>query len=166
MKNKLISEEAIKALTYRIQQEELSSRLYHQMSLYLNDKGYINSAKLWQKYADEEMNHAGWAKEFLLDNGVKPELEDLDAPICDFNGLPDIIQKSFDHEISITEQCNELAQKALARNEFMLFALAQKYCAEQQEELGKLQTALDLLETFGTEKHTLLLLDSHINEYL
>lgn len=165
-KNKLISEEAIKLLTYRIQQEELSARLYESMSLYLNDKGYINSSKKWKEYSDEEMKHAGWSKSYLLDFGIQPELDDLDAPVNKFEGLPDIINKSYAHEVDISIQCQEMAKKALQMGDFMLFSLAQKYNAEQIEELGKLQTAKDLLETFGTEKHTLLLLDSHINEYL
>lgn len=165
-KTKLISEEAIKLLNYRIQQEELSARLYESMSLYLNDKGYINSAKKWKEYSDEEWKHSGWAKSYLLDFGYQPELDDLEAPIYTFDGLPDIINKSYDHEVEISRQCQEMAKKALEMGDFMLFSLAQKYNAEQVEEVGKLQTAKDIMETFGTEKHTLLLFDSHINEYL
>lgn len=166
MKNKLISEEAIKLLNYRIQQEENSARLYESMSLYLNDRGYINCAKKWETFATEEWNHAKWTKEYLLSFGVQPELDDLEAPTYIFDGLPDIINQTFDHEVMISEQCSELAKKALEMNDFMLFTLAQKYNKEQVEELEKAQTLKDIMETFGTDKHTLLLFDSHINEYI
>ena len=39
MENKLITQEIIDIVQYRIQQEEQSARLYEQMSLYLNNEG-------------------------------------------------------------------------------------------------------------------------------
>lgn len=163
--NELINQETIKLLQYRIEQEENSSRLYEQMSLYLNDKGYIQSSKLYAKYAQEEMSHAKWAKDYLLAFGVKPELPRLDSPECEFEHLPDVINKTLEHEIEISKQCKTLAKFAKDNDDFLLFDLAMKYCKEQVEEIEKAQTLVDMLETFGTEKHTLLLLDSHIGEY-
>lgn len=165
-KNKLISEEAIKLLNFRIQREELSARLYESMSLYLDNVGYVNSAKKWKQFSEEEWKHAGWSKDYLLSFGITPELDDLDAPVAKFSGLPDVINKTFDHEVKVSEECIELAKKALQMGDFMLFNLAQKYNGEQIEEMSKVQTLKDIMETFGTEKHTLLLFDSHINEYI
>lgn len=161
----IISKKAIELLQYRIQQEELSSRLYEQIALYLDDVGFLNFSKLFKKFAHEESNHAGWAKQYLLDHGVQPELDDLDAPISNYKGLPDIIKKTYNHEVEISKQCNELAKEAMKLNDFRLFDLAQKYNHEQIEELGKAKTLTDLLKTFGEDPHTLLLLDSHIDEY-
>ena len=166
MKNILIDEKAIKLLTYRIQQEELSSRLYEQMALFLDDKGYKNSAKVWFKWASEELNHAKWAKDYLLAFGVTPALQDLDSPGMSFSSLCDIIRKSYEHEINITKQCNELAGEALKLNDHVLYSLATKYTHEQIEELDKLQTLMDVIETFGESKEAMLLLDSHIDEYI
>ena len=49
VKNPFAADSVIKILNYRIQQEEQSSRLYHAMSMYLNDKGYMGSSKSWQR---------------------------------------------------------------------------------------------------------------------
>ena len=166
MKNKLISPEAIKLLHTRIEQEELSSRLYEQMSLWLNNAGYINSAKKWKEFALEEMEHSSLAKTYLLSFGILPELPDLDAPVTDFKDLPDIIQKTYDHEVMVSEQCLELTKKALEMNDFMLFSLGQKYNKIQVKEMEEVTTLTDIMKTFGTDKHTLLLFDSHINEYI
>ena len=163
--NELINQETIQLLQYRIQQEELSSRLYEQMSLYLNDKGYLQFAKLYKKYAEEEMKHSQWSKNYILSFGIKPELQRLDSPECEFDGLPDVINKTLEHEIEISKQCKSLAKFANDNDDYLLFDLAMKYCKEQVEELEKSYTLRDMLETFGTEKHTLLLLDSHIGEY-
>lgn len=163
--NELINQETITLLQYRIQQEELSSRLYEQMSLYLNDKGYLQFAKLYKKYAKEEMKHSQWSKDYILAFGIKPELQRLDSPECDFEGLSDIIYKTLEHEIEISKQCKKLAQFANENADYLLFELAMKYCKEQIEEIKKSNNLVDMLESFGTEKHTLLLLDSHIGEY-
>lgn len=164
--NRLINQEVRTLLTYRIQQEELSSRLYEQMSLYLNDRGYKNAAKLYKKYSEEELVHAQWSKDYLLAFGLQPELPRLDAPISEFEGLPDIFRKTLEHETQISEQCNDLAKQALAMNDFMLFQLALKYTSEQVEELQKASDLVSMQETFGEEPHTLLLFDSHLEHYI
>ena len=159
---KLISNEAIKLLTYRIQQEEQSSRLYKQMSLWLNNKGYVGAGKLWNKYSSEENHHANWAMDYLLSFGIEPQLEDLDKPVFKATTLVDIVKLSYDHEVEISEQCNALAAKANSLGDYMLLSLALKYVAEQVEELDKLQTILDMIDVFGTSKESLFLLDNKL----
>ena len=159
VKNPFATESVIKVLNYRIQQEEQSSRLYHAMSMYLNDKGYMGSAKAWDKDADDEMGHANWAKEYLLDMGVQPTIPALEKPKQDFTGLCQIIKLSYEHEVVVTNQCNDLAKEAMKTGDHLLYQLANKFLQEQQEELGRLQTAMDKIETFGETKDVLLMLD-------
>lgn len=163
-KNHFATKECIDILNYRIEQEEYSSRLYHAMSLWLNDNGYIHAHKVWQTDADGEMVHAGWAKNFLLDMGVMPKVPSLKEPPQSFAGLPDIIRKSFDHEVMVTKQCNDLAVQALKQGNHLLYQLAIKFLNEQQEEMGKIQTLVDQLETFGTDKIALRLFDHELKE--
>ena len=63
-KTVLLDKKVIDILEYRIKKEEESSRLYEQMSLWLNDNGYLNTSKLYKIYANEENNHSDWAKSF------------------------------------------------------------------------------------------------------
>ena len=65
--NTNISENLIKILNYRIVQEEFSSRLYKAMAIWLDFKGFNGAAKLWNTYSEEELKHANWAYEYLLD---------------------------------------------------------------------------------------------------
>ena len=160
--NPFASKECIDLLNFRIEQEELSSRLYQAMSLWLNDNGFMGAAKAWLKDAEGEMEHAGWAKEFLLDMGVQPKLPTLAMPVQKFEGLCDIIEQSYAHEIVVTTQCNDLAKHAMTYGNHLLYQLAIKYLQEQQEELGKLQTLLDKLTAFGEDKIALRLLDTEL----
>lgn len=156
----LISEESLKYLHYRIQEEEMSSRIYLSMSLWLEYTGFKNAAKLWRKYADEEMVHASWAREYLLAIDVMPIVPMLQDVRIKYEGLPDIIKKSYEHEIVITNQLKELAEHALKEKDHMLYTLASKYLVEQIEEHEKTTRWMDELKTFGSDKHSLRLLDN------
>lgn len=160
----MIDEHCIKNLQFRIQQEEDSSRLYLAMSVWLNNEGYTGAAKLWRKYADEEMTHADWARDYLLAMGVNPETPVLNAQPTTFEGLPAIIRASYDHEILVTKQIKTMATEALKQGDHMLYELCLRYLKEQVEEHDKTQTWLDKLNAFGEDKIALRLLDEEMGE--
>lgn len=159
-RNILLSDACITLLNYRIEQEEFSSRLYLSMSMWLNDNGYKHSAALWKKYSDEEQSHADWAKDYLLAMGIQPATPALAAPGDTYASLPEIIRKSYKHEVEVTMQCKALADKAMAGGDHMLYTLAEKYLTEQIEEHDKMQNLIDQLEAFGEDKIALRLLDN------
>ena len=161
-RNPLLSEECIVYLNNRIQQEEYSSRIYLAMSLWLNNSGYTGAASLWKKYSDEEMKHADWSREYLLAMGVQPTTSKLEQPSQTFSGLPEIIQLSFDHELTVTKQCKELCDKAFKAGDHMLYTLGLQYVKEQIEEHDKMQTWKDKLLAFGTDKTALRFLDNEM----
>lgn len=164
--NPLISEECIDYLNYRIQQEEYSSRIYLSMSMWLDNNGYVNAAKIWKKYSTEEMSHADWARQFLLDLGVQPSTPQLNAPTQNYSGLPEVIYTSYDHEIEITTQIKTLASSAINKGDHMLYELTLKYLKEQVEEHGKMQNWVDQLKAFGEDKIAMRLLDHEMKDYL
>lgn len=162
----LISSTILELLNYRIQREELSSRIYLAMSIWLEDKAYFNSAKLWKKNADEELTHAGWAREYLLSLNILPETRPLEDVDNEFSSLGDIIRKSLEHEIIITQECSELAKACMEEGDFLTYTLAHKYVAEQVEELKRSYDFLNLLEIYGEEKLSLALLDHEFEKFV
>ena len=161
-KNPMITDDVIGYLNMRIEQEESSSRIYLSMSMWLNNKGYTGAAALWKKYSQEELNHADWSREYLLAMGVQPDTPTLKAPSQNYQGLPQIIKLSYEHEITITKQCKELASNSMKKGDFMLFELAGKFLKEQIEEHDKMQNWMDKLEAFGTDPIALRLLDNEM----
>ena len=158
----MLTNTIIESLEYRIQQEEFSSRLYKQMSLWLNDEGFINLSKVYNKYAQEELDHASWAEEYLLAHGIKPVLQVIESPneVYEITSLSDILDLTLSHEKDITNQCNDLASLALKENSHTLYSLASKYCHEQVEELEKAITFLDIYSKTKDE----LFFDHYIGE--
>lgn len=160
----LISQKLIDLCNYRIQQEEYSSRMYSAMSRWLDDKSYIGAAKLWKKYADEELTHAEIIYGFLLDLGIRPVTPELQKPPQEFKGLVEIVQLSYKHEVDVYNQCVELAKAALAETQLMLYPKALKLTEEQVEEVGKLQVWIDMFESFGTDPIVLLHIDEKMGD--
>ena len=159
-----LSKKMLELLKMRIQNEEYSSRLYQAMSQFLDYNGFTGSAKLWAKYSDEEKVHAGWVTSFLLDLDYLPPLPTIKEPPLEFTCLVDVIKQSYDHECQITNECKELAKAAMSESDFLTYGLAQKLVNEQVEELAKTQLWVDKLETFGTDKIALRLLDSKMGK--
>lgn len=163
MKN--ISQRLIDLLNYRIEQEESSSRLYKSMAVWLDFKGYSGAAKLFNKYAEEELKHAGWAYQYLLDLDIMPNVPAIEKPQTDFAGLIDIINKTYEHEQLVTNQCQELASAAFKEGDYMTLHLAQHYLDEQVEEVQKSSFWVNMIESFGETKDVLLMIDNKMGEY-
>ncbi len=158
----LISVKSIDLLNLRIKQEQDSSRLYQQMSLWFDNKGYINLKTLYSKYAKEELEHAEWSITYLLNFGIIPTLRSLEAPVYIFENPLDIIKKTLAHEEFITKEINKVGEEAIKEKDFMLFDLILKYQREQQEEIGKAITLLDIASLTSDD----LLLDTYISKLL
>ncbi len=140
----MLSTETIELLNYRIQQEQFSSRIYEVFALWLENESLPNLASLYEKYTQEELIHANWAKEYLLSYDIKPTLKPLDNPeaTLSFSSIQNILDLTLQHEKDISNQCNALATYALKNGDHMLYALGSKYCKEQAEELNKAFTLL------------------------
>lgn len=151
----------IRLINYRINQEELSSRIYHAMSVWLDNNAY-KSSSLWKSYSEEELKHANKAYEFLLSFGIMPEIQVIENVETTFKDLADIIKQSFDHEINISKQCEALYMAGIEEKNPMVMELGRWFVAEQIEELSKVQSLLDQLNTFGCDKIALRLLDNEL----
>jgi ferritin len=157
---KLISQEAINILQYRIQQEQYSSKLYEQMSLFLQNESYLNMAKVWSKFSKEELEHAELAKKYLLSFNVMPELMSVEEPMNDFKDAKDVIQKTFDQEITLFEQIKDLSSKAMELKDWSLFNLAQEYTEIQIHEMNEVYDLVDIAKLTNDN----LILDKYIGE--
>ena len=162
--SEFLSEPMVKLLNYRIEQEEFSSRLYHSMSLWANNKGYIGSGKLFKIYSEEELLHANKAAQMILANGLQPITPALDKPKQEFESLPKAIKEGFKHETEITKQYYALTKAAYKEENYMVVELGLWYCKEQVEELDKFQTWLDKLEVYGERADLLKELDEEMEK--
>ena len=160
----LISKKIIDLLQLRLKNEEQSYRIYKAMSQFLSFKGFEGAAALWNKYAEEELEHEGWVFDYLQGLNIQPIVDGQEKPQNTFKNLQQVIAFSYQHELFITEECNKLAKACLDEQDIMTLNLAQRFVKEQHDELSKLQVWIDYLETFGDSKEALILLDNRMKE--
>jgi len=86
----------------------------------------------------------------------------LESPEMEISGLQDVFDVTLEHELGITKQCEDLATLALKESNHVLYQLASKYCKEQQEEIGKSITNLDILKLSSD----MLIIDHYIGDKL
>lgn len=160
--NGLIPEKIVSLLNYRINQEELSSRLYKAMSEWLEYSGFLGAAKLWDEYSEEEMDRVSWASDYLGAHDYLPEVGSIGEVKTDYQSLVEVVYDSYKHELKIAKQCNELAKVCLDNNDYHTLNLALKYTKEQTEEIEKLNRWVARLTTMGDDKRELRLLDDEM----
>jgi ferritin len=102
--------------------------------------------------------------QYLLDLNILPIEPSEEQPQVNFKGLPNIIALSMQREMKTTEEVKELGKQCLTDNDLMTFGLAQRYIAEQVEEIQKIQTWVDRLLAFGDDKVALRLLDDEMGK--
>lgn len=158
----MLDKKIVDLLNYRIQQEELSSRIYEQISLMLDVKGFLNTSALYKKYAAEEMKHASWAKEFLTSYNIEPELMRLDPPNLGISTISEALDLTLKHEEDITKQVEELTNKAMEMKSYTCMELGLKYCREQVEEINKANNLVDMYSLTQDD----LVFDHHIEKLL
>lgn len=158
----MLSEKIIELLQYRINEEEKSARLYLAMSQWLSFNGYDGAGRLWYEYYKEELIHASWTYEYLHEKDVMPIANTVVGPMTDFEGIVDIVNKSFEHELTISNSCNELAIACHEEGDYMTNQLADKYLKEQAEEESKFLVFKDRIKAFGESPEALRLLDNEM----
>lgn len=156
----LISKKTIELLNYRIQQEQYSSKVYEQMTLWLKDEGYLGMAEVWEMFYKEELTHAEIAKDYLLSFNIMPELMVIEEPANVFTSIEDIINKTYEHEVMVTKQCLELSKHAMSESDFNLFTITQKYNAIQVAEMDEVNDLVSILK-LSSDK---LIIDNYIKE--
>lgn len=153
-------------LNFRIQKEEEAYRLYKSMSFWTHIRGYEGTSKFLKKMACEELEHAQWAIDYLLDLDLEPKLHELKKPECGCESIKQIFEMVLEEEQEILKQVNELADYAMSEKDHMLYDLAMQYVKEQREEIAQAQTILSKIESFGQSTISLRLLDEELGKSL
>lgn len=152
----LISSSSLELLQKRSHEEEMSARLYEDMYMFLNVSGFENVGNLWHSYAHEKIEYVDWARGYMMSLGIQPEIKPMPALEYKYTSFADVIRKSYQHELEITDQYKDLAKEASKDEDTMLFALATKYLSAQINRLGKMRNWLNKINTFGDSKDVLL----------
>ena len=161
---KRISDKLEALVNEQIKHEEESSRLYRAMAECLDFNGWTGAAKLYHKYADEEMTHMKKFYEYLQDRDAHPMTPALVAPTYVFAGLKEVIHASYEHEIQVSKWLDNIALNAMAEKDLALFNFMDWFILEQVEEEKKMKTFIDRITILELTNTPLYFLDKEMGE--
>jgi len=157
-----ISKEIESILNTQIANEMNSSKLYRAMANCLEFDGWVGASKLWKKYAREENDHAEKIMEFMQDRDCLPQIPATAQQPKEFEGIKGVINKSNEHEMSISANWKKIAGMAMKESDLMTFDLAQNFIREQIEEEAKTIYWVDRLSMYELTKKPLGDLDEEM----
>ena len=164
MKTKRISDNIEKILNTQIANEMNSSILYRAMGNCLEYNGWVGASKLWKKYSTEETGHAEKIINYMQDRDCMPIIPATTLPQQKFEGIEDIVAKSDEHEILISNQWKKIASEAMKEADLMTFELAQWFIKEQTSEEKKMIYWKDRIEVLKSTNTPLYFIDKEMSK--
>lgn len=163
---KRISDELEKRMNFHIQMEEDSSRLYRAMGEWFEYNGWYSAAKLWKKYADEEMTHCKKFYEYLQDRDTMPITPTCKEQPVKFESMEKIVEASYKHEIDVSTELSKTATMALKEGCLTGFTFMQWFINEQIEEEAKMMAFLDRIDMLKETNTSLFFMEETFEEAL
>ena len=151
MKNypKRVSDKVAKLLDEHIKAEGESSQLYLAMSTWFEMYGFPNLASLYKKYSEEEREHMEKVYSYCLKRNYLPKTPAFASMPNSYGGVEEILEKTYDHEIMVTERWREFTKVCLGEEDHISRVFAEEFLTEQIEEEDKALNLCDMYKTLG-----------------
>jgi ferritin len=159
---KMLSKNLLTKMNTQVMLEFFSSNLYLQMSAWCDYNGFSGSAAFMRAHAKEEMMHMQKLFDYILETGALAVIDTIKKPEADYESLRDVFTQTYNHELMVTKQINELVDATLEEKDFSTFNFLQWYAAEQHEEEKLFKSILDKIDIIGMEGGGLFMIDKEI----
>jgi len=148
-----------KALNDQLQAEFSSAYLYLSMSAYFEDQGLDGMANWMTIQFQEEQTHALKFYRYITERGGKVELQAIEKPKHEWDGVVDIFEETLAHEQMVTGLINNLADLAIQEKDHATHNMLQWFIAEQVEEEANVESILGQLRMIGGKGHGIFMID-------
>lgn len=158
----MINENVSKVLIEQINNEFYSAYLYLSMSAHFSDVGLLGFANWMRVQTQEELAHAMFIYDFLINRGEKVTLGNIAAAPSDWGSPLSVIEAALKHEVHITGLINNIAAVAEQHNDRATMSFMNWFIDEQVEEEANAQDIIAKLKLIGDDKSALYLLDKDL----
>lgn len=145
----LISQKLTAAVNAEIGLEFFASHQYIATAAYFDSKGLKLLAKMFNKQAEDEYNHAMKFVNYLSLTNGPVEIPEVKAPKCQFTSTEEAVQLSLDWELEVTNRCNELMTIAVNDKDYAAQDFLRWFVTEQLEEVSTMQNLLNIVKQVG-----------------
>jgi len=158
----MLTQKLYEAMNAQMMLEFSSANLYKSMSSWCRSKGFSGSAKFLNNHANEEMAHMEKLFNYINETGSHAIIGAIDAPTSEFSSLREVFERTYKHELFITQQIFGLADLSLETKDFSTFSFLQWYTAEQHEEEALFKGIIEKFDIIGEEGRGLFMIDREI----
>ena len=157
----LISKKLNAAINDEIGLELFASNLYLSMSAYLEAYPLKKLAAMFAKQADEERGHALKFVKYLNDVGGAVVIPAVPAPKATFKSVEEVVQKSLDWEVEVTDRINDMMTLAVAQKDYAAQDFLRWFVTEQVEELATFENLLKVVKAAG--ERSLIMVEAYLS---
>ena len=157
----MISEKMADRLNVQVKNEFFAYWTYLAMAFAFEEKGLKVFAKWFYLQADEEKGHAMKISQYMLDQGAKVKLQQLEQPKTEYATAQEIIEAALQHELGVTKDVHEIADLAFSENDHATRQFIDWKVAEQVEEVNSITELLDLVK-MATSPGQILMLEGRL----
>jgi bacterioferritin B len=133
-------------LHQQIGYEFAASQQYVAVAVYYDAETLPRLASFFYRQALEERNHAMMMVQFLIDQGVDPEIPGVSAPQTSFADVVAPVALALEQEKRVTGQINALANLAREHGDYTSEQFMQWFIKEQVEEVSSMSDLLRVVE--------------------
>ncbi|GHS92448.1 ferritin [Synergistales bacterium] len=148
-----------KLLNEQVVAEIYSANFYISMSAWFRNRSLDGYANWFYVQYKEEMDHALIFYNFILNAGGRVKLGVISAPPSDFEGVGDILTKTFEHENLVTSLIYKINEAALEVKDYKTVQFLDWFIKEQVEEEDRASTNINRFNLFGADLKGLHSLD-------
>ena len=158
----MISEKMQEALNEQVNKEFYSAYLYLAMSAYCDTIGLPGFSNWMRQQYEEESLHVTKMYDYILDQGGRVHLKQIDEPPKEYGTPLDIFETTLEHEQFVTGCINELMEMANNERDYATQTFLQWYVTEQVEEEANVNDIVAPLRMVGDDKSGLMMIDQQL----
>jgi ferritin len=126
--------------------EFAASQQYVAVAVYYDAETLPRLASFFYRQALEERNHAMMMVQFLMDQGVDPDVPGVAAPETTFTDVVTPVALALEQERRVSDQINALANLARQNGDYTSEQFMQWFIKEQVEEVSSMADLLRVVE--------------------
>lgn len=155
----MLNKKIEQAINAQINEELFSSYLYLAMAAHLSNLGLNGFANWMNIQVQEEMNHAKFFFDFVLERGGKINFEQIAKPKTEWTSITEIFEETVAHEKHISSRINDIATLAIEEKDHATASFLRWFIDEQVEEEATAEDWLNKLKLTKAEGTALFFLD-------
>jgi len=156
----MINEKVVNALNRQMNRELYSAYLYLSMASYVDSIGLKGFASWFKAQGIEEAAHADKLYSYVVGQGGRVILQDIEAPPKEFGSGAGAFQVTLEHEKKVTSLIHGLVALAKEEKDKATEDFLQWFVKEQVEEEHSASRALEKAKSAGDDKDTLAKVDT------